>query len=93
LEAHVPVRKAAKLSVSSQIKILTVMGTRPEAIRMVHLVLVHAADDRFDAKVCITAQHGEVPDKVLDMFKLSPEYDLDIIKPGQDLTDVTTAIL
>lgn len=68
-------------------------GTRPEAIKMAPLALSLAADDRFDAKVCVTGQHREMLDQVLDLFELKPDHDLKIMKPGQDLTDVTTSIL
>jgi UDP-N-acetylglucosamine 2-epimerase (non-hydrolysing) len=74
-------------------KILTVFGTRPEAIKMAPLALALAANPRFDAKVCVTGQHREMLDQVLDLFQISPEFDLNIMKPGQDLTDVTTGIL
>lgn len=74
-------------------KILTVFGTRPEAIKMAPLALQLAKDPRFDAKVCVTAQHREMLDQVLDLFELKPAYDLDLMKPGQDLTDITTGIL
>ena len=60
---------------------------------MAPLALALAADDRFDAKVCVTAQHREMLDQVLGLFEIKPDFDLDIMKPGQDLTDVTTAIL
>ena len=49
--------------------------------------------DYFEAKVCVTAQHREMLDQVLDLFQITPEYDLDIMKPGQDLYDVTSNIL
>ncbi|MBS0176774.1 MAG: UDP-N-acetylglucosamine 2-epimerase (non-hydrolyzing) [Nitrospira sp.] len=74
-------------------KTLCIFGTRPEAIKMAPLALALAADDRFDAKVCVTAQHREMLDQVLGLFEIKPDFDLDIMKPGQDLTDVTTAIL
>lgn len=74
-------------------KVLTVFGTRPEAIKMAPLALKLAADERFEAKVCVTAQHREMLDQVLSLFALTPEYDLNIMKPGQDLTDVTSGIL
>lgn len=74
-------------------KILTVFGTRPEAIKMAPLALALAADERFDAKVCVTGQHREMLDQVLELFDIRPEFDLNIMKPGQDLTDVSTAIL
>ncbi|TDA95454.1 UDP-N-acetylglucosamine 2-epimerase (non-hydrolyzing) [Halomonas marinisediminis] len=75
------------------IRILSVFGTRPEAIKMAPLALSLAADDRFEAQVCVTGQHREMLDQVLELFGLTPEHDLNIMKPGQDLTDVTTAIL
>jgi UDP-N-acetylglucosamine 2-epimerase (non-hydrolysing) len=54
-------------------KILTVFGTRPEAIKMAPLVHALTADDRFDAKVCVTAQHREMLDQVLELFEIEPE--------------------
>lgn len=75
------------------IKVLTVFGTRPEAIKMAPLALALAADARFDAKLCVTAQHREMLDQVLSLFAIQPDFDLNIMKPGQDLTDVTAAIL
>ncbi|MGR4068059.1 non-hydrolyzing UDP-N-acetylglucosamine 2-epimerase [Billgrantia sp. C5P2] len=74
-------------------KTLCVFGTRPEAIKMAPLALSLAGDTRFDAQVCVTGQHREMLDQVLDLFELKPDHDLNIMKPGQDLTDVTTAIL
>lgn len=74
-------------------KILTVFGTRPEAIKMAPLALALATDQRFDAKVCVTGQHREMLDQVLELFEIQPEFDLNIMKPGQDLTDVSTSIL
>lgn len=75
------------------LKTLCVFGTRPEAIKMAPLALALEADARFDAKVCVTGQHRQMLDQVLDLFELKPDFDLDIMKPGQDLTDVTSAIL
>nr|WP_280634395.1 UDP-N-acetylglucosamine 2-epimerase (non-hydrolyzing) [Pollutimonas harenae] len=74
-------------------KTLCVFGTRPEAIKMAPLAIQLAEDERFDAKICVTGQHREMLDQVLDLFKLKPDYDLNIMKPGQDLTDITTGIL
>ena len=74
-------------------KILTVFGTRPEAIKMAPLVHALEVDDRFDSKVCVTAQHREMLDQVLELFEIKPDFDLDIMKAGQTLNDVTTAIL
>jgi len=75
-------------------KILLVFGTRPEAIKMAPLVLAfqrHAHG--IEAKVCVTAQHREMLDQVLHIFDIKPDYDLNIMKPGQDLYDVTSNIL
>lgn len=74
-------------------KTLCIFGTRPEAIKMAPLVQALAADERFEAKVCVTGQHREMLDQVLELFSITPDFDLNIMKPGQDLTDVTTAIL
>jgi len=74
-------------------KVLTVFGTRPEAIKMAPLVHALAGSSEIDAKVCVTAQHREMLDQVLSLFEITPDYDLDIMKPGQDLYSVTTRIL
>lgn len=74
-------------------KVLTVFGTRPEAIKMAPLVHALANDADFEAKVCVTAQHREMLDQVLKLFEITPDYDLNIMKPGQDLTDITCRIL
>lgn len=75
------------------LKTLIVFGTRPEAIKMAPLALNLAQDDRFESRVCVTGQHRQMLDQVLELFEITPDYDLNIMKPGQDLTDVTTAIL
>ncbi|MCL6688665.1 UDP-N-acetylglucosamine 2-epimerase (non-hydrolyzing) [Pseudomonas sp. R3.Fl] len=75
------------------IRTLCVFGTRPEAIKMAPLALGLASDERFEAKVCVTGQHREMLDQVLALFAITPDFDLNIMKPRQDLTDVTTAIL
>jgi UDP-N-acetylglucosamine 2-epimerase (non-hydrolysing) len=75
-------------------KILLVFGTRPEAIKMAPLVKEFQKDTvNFETKVCVTAQHREMLDQVLDLFQITPNYDLDIMKPGQNLYDVTSSIL
>ena len=73
------------------VKILTVFGTRPEAIKMAPVV--HALRKKADVKVCVTAQHRQMLDQVLTLFEITPDYDLDIMKPGQDLFDVTSKVL
>lgn len=75
-------------------KILIVFGTRPEAIKMAPLVKeLQQYTQHFETKVCVTAQHREMLDQVLDLFDITPDYDLDIMKPGQDLYDVTANVL
>jgi UDP-N-acetylglucosamine 2-epimerase (non-hydrolysing) len=74
-------------------KILTVFGTRPEAIKMAPLVHALAADERFEAKCCVTAQHREMLDQVLELFEITPDYDLNLMKAGQTLNEVTARIL
>jgi UDP-N-acetylglucosamine 2-epimerase (non-hydrolysing) len=75
-------------------KILTVFGTRPEAIKMAPLVKGLASHPEFfDSRVCVTAQHRQMLDQVLNLFEIKPEYDLDIMKPGQSLTDITCNVL
>lgn len=74
-------------------KVLTVFGTRPEAIKMAPVVKVLEQADGIDAKVCVTAQHREMLDQVLELFQIKPDFDLDLMKPGQDLTDITSNIL
>ncbi|WP_085721739.1 non-hydrolyzing UDP-N-acetylglucosamine 2-epimerase [Pseudomonas sp. B22(2017)] len=75
------------------LKTLTVFGTRPEAIKMAPLALQLAQDARFESRVCVTGQHRQMLDQVLELFGITPDYDLNIMKPGQDLTGVTTGIL
>jgi UDP-N-acetylglucosamine 2-epimerase (non-hydrolysing) len=75
-------------------KVLIVFGTRPEAIKMAPLVKAFQKQNNyFETKVCVTAQHREMLDQVLDLFEIVPDYDLDIMKPGQDLYDVTSDVL
>jgi len=74
-------------------KILTVFGTRPEAIKMAPLVHALAEDSRFESKVCVTAQHREMLDQVLELFEITPDFDLNIMKAGQTLNEVTARIL
>lgn len=76
-----------------KVKVLTVFGTRPEAIKMAPLVHALAADERFESKCCVTAQHREMLDQVLELFKITPDYDLNLMKAGQTLPEVTSRIL
>ncbi len=74
-------------------KILTVFGTRPEAIKMAPLVHALASDERFESKCCVTAQHREMLDQVLELFGIVPDYDLNLMKVGQTLPEITNRIL
>ena len=75
------------------LRVLTVFGTRPEAIKMAPLVLGLKQAEGIDSSVCVTAQHREMLDQVLELFEIKPDYDLNIMKPGQDLFDVTSNAL
>ncbi|MGE6450714.1 non-hydrolyzing UDP-N-acetylglucosamine 2-epimerase [Pseudoalteromonas tetraodonis] len=77
----------------SKKKILVVFGTRPEAIKMAPVVRALSNDNRFESKVCVTAQHREMLDQVLDLFEITPDYDLNLMKVGQTLPEVTSRIL
>jgi len=74
-------------------RVLTVFGTRPEAIKMMPIVTELQKDDRFEAACCVTAQHREMLDQVLSIFNIIPEYDLNIMSPNQTLDQVSSRIL
>lgn len=74
-------------------RILIVFGTRPEAIKMAPLVKELERETNFNVKVCVTAQHREMLDQVLKLFDIVPDYDLDLMKPGQNLFDITSEVL
>lgn len=74
-------------------RVLSVFGTRPEAIKMAPVVKALAADPTFDAKVCVTGQHRRMLDQVLELFAIRPDFDLDLMMPGQDLSDITSQVL
>ena len=74
-------------------KVLTVFGTRPEAIKMAPLVHALRVDARFESRCCVTAQHREMLDQVLELFDITPDYDLNLMKVGQTLNEVTARIL
>ncbi|EGP4965199.1 UDP-N-acetylglucosamine 2-epimerase (non-hydrolyzing) [Enterococcus faecium] len=75
------------------IKILSIFGTRPEAIKMAPLVKATEEDPRFESIVAVTAQHRQMLDQVLDVFNITPDYDLNIMKDGQTLTDITSRVI
>ena len=74
-------------------KVLLVFGTRPEAIKMAPLVKAFEQEASIESKVCVTAQHRQMLDQVLGVFKIVPEYDLNLMSPGQDLYDITANVL
>jgi UDP-N-acetylglucosamine 2-epimerase (non-hydrolysing) len=74
-------------------KILCVFGTRPEAIKMAPVVKALTAAPGIDSAVCVTAQHRDMLDQVLNLFAITPEFDLDIMRENQDLTHITSAVL
>jgi len=76
-----------------KIKVLIAIGTRPEAIKMAPLVKKLQANVRFETKLCVTAQHRKMLDEVLDFFAIKPDYDLNVMKSAQSLTDLTVVIL
>lgn len=75
-------------------KVLLVFGTRPEAIKMAPLALqLKENTDAFETKICVTGQHRQMLDQVLELFQLEPDFDLNLMKPGQTLSDVTSGVL
>lgn len=74
-------------------KILSLFGTRPEAIKMAPIIKLLERDRFFTSIICITAQHRQMLDQVLDLFNLTPDYDLNIMKKDQDLFDITSSVL
>ena len=74
-------------------KVLLVFGTRPEAIKMAPLVKAFRNDRNFETKVCVTGQHREMLDQVLDFFDIEPDYDLNLMRPNQNLYTLTSDII
>lgn len=77
----------------TKIKVMTVFGTRPEAVKMAPIVQEMSQRENIDNTVCVTAQHRQMLDQVLDIFHITPHYDLNIFEPGQTLTQITTRAL
>ena len=77
----------------SKIKVLSVFGTRPEGIKMAPLILELQKHGEIESKVLITAQHREMLDQVLEIFEIKPDYDLNLMKHGQTITDITNGVL
>ena len=78
---------------SKRIKVMSVFGTRPEAIKMAPLALELQRRESIESLICVTAQHREMLDSVLDIFKLKPDYDLNIMQPRQTLSAITSKCL
>ena len=74
-------------------KNLIILGTRPEAIKMAPLLNQFIADSRFETKLCVTGQHREMLDQVLDFFNIIPDYDLSLMKPNQNLYNLTSEVI
>lgn len=77
----------------TKLRVMVVFGTRPEAIKMAPVVHALRACDAIETHVCVTAQHRQMLDQVLGLFAIVPDHDLDLMRPGQDLTDLTAAIV
>jgi UDP-N-acetylglucosamine 2-epimerase (non-hydrolysing) len=77
----------------NRIKVLSIFGTRPEAIKMAPLVKALENSEQIESLVCVTAQHREMLDQVLEVFEIIPDYDLDIMKERQSITGITTRVL
>ncbi len=75
------------------VRVLSIFGTRPEAIKLAPVVKALDADPAFESRVCVTAQHRQMLDQVLNLFDITPHHDLNIMAPGQDLFDVTSRAL
>jgi len=75
------------------LRVLAIFGTRPEAIKMAPVVRTLNDSDGFSCKICVTAQHRQMLDQVLELFELTPDYDLDLMTPNQDLFDITARSL
>lgn len=76
-----------------KMKVMTVFGTRPEAIKMAPLVLALEEHPLIESRICVTGQHREMLDQVLDLFQINPDYDLNVMKSGQTLSEVTSRIV
>lgn len=75
-------------------KVMFIFGTRPEAIKMAPLIKKFEKNsDAFDIKICITAQHRQMLDQILELFDISPDFDLNVMQPGQDLYDITSRVI
>jgi UDP-N-acetylglucosamine 2-epimerase (non-hydrolysing) len=88
-----PTYESEQVNRPEKFRVLSVFGTRPEAIKMAPVVGALAAADDIDARVCVTGQHREMLDQVLALFDIVPDYDLNLMRPGQGLEDITSGVL
>ena len=77
----------------NRLKVLTVFGTRPEAVKLAPVIRELEKHPEIDSRVCVTAQHREMLDQVLNLFQIHPHYDLNLMKPDQSLAEITSAIM
>lgn len=82
-----------EVNVLDKIKVMTIFGTRPEAVKMAPLVKELEKREEIESQVCVTAQHREMLDQVLNLFQIKPQYDLDIMRERQTLAEITTKVL
>jgi UDP-N-acetylglucosamine 2-epimerase (non-hydrolysing) len=92
-DIHCPVDPYAQLHSHPMLKILIVFGTRSEAIKLAPLIKEFAREATFNTKICVTGQHRELLDHVLAFFKITPDYDLNLMAPNQSLFDITSKAL
>jgi len=76
-----------------KLRVLSIFGTRPEAVKMAPVVRALTQEPAIESRVCVTAQHREMLDQVLDLFSIKPDIDLNLMKPKQSLTRLTSQIL
>ena len=93
MSANNAAKQGRQMGHNNKLRVLSIFGTRPEAIKMAPVVRGLAAADDIDGRVCVTAQHREMLDQVLDLFAIKPDYDLDLMRPGQGLEDITAGVL
>jgi UDP-N-acetylglucosamine 2-epimerase (non-hydrolysing) len=82
----------SQASSSKPLRVLSIFGTRPEAVKMAPVVKALSAEPAIEARVCVTAQHRQMLDQVLDLFHIRPDVDLDLMRPDQSLAEVTAAV-
>ena len=77
----------------AKVKVMVIFGTRPESIKMAPLIKELQGRNEIETFVCVTAQHRQMLDQVLNIFQIKPDFDLNIMKQGQTLSDITTRVM